>query len=66
MALDDMIETDHLVFVVPATHSVSEAFNKEEHFFSHWQFLLENVLLKIFISACQKTRLINCLNGISM
>ena len=35
MALDDMIETDHLVFVVPANHSVSEAFNKEEHFFSH-------------------------------
>ena len=48
MALDDMIETDHLVFVVPATHSVSEAFNKEEHFFSHWQFLLENVFTKDF------------------
>ncbi len=48
MALDDMIETDHLVFVVPANHSVSEAFNKEEHFFSHWQFLLENVFAKDF------------------
>ena len=51
MALDDMIETDHLVFVVPATHSVSEAFNKEEHFFFFsviGSFLLENVFTKDF------------------
>ncbi len=43
-----MTETDHLAFVVPANHSVSEAFNKEDNFFGHWQFLLENVFTRNF------------------
>ena len=42
-----MTETDHLAFVVPANHSVSEAFNKEDNFFGHWQFYLKMFLLEI-------------------
>ncbi|HAQ6750774.1 TPA: DNA polymerase III subunit alpha [Enterococcus faecium] len=48
LELAEMTETDHLAFVVPANHSVSEAFNKEDNFFGHWQFLLENVFTRNF------------------
>ena len=41
LELAEMTETDHLAFVVPANHSVSEAFNKEDNFFGHWQFYLK-------------------------
>lgn len=51
LELAEMTETDHLAFVVPANHSVSEAFNKEDNFFGHWQFYLKMFLLEIFISA---------------
>lgn len=51
LELAEMTETDHLAFVVPANHSVSEAFNKEDNFSVIGSFYLKMFLLEIFISA---------------